>query len=322
MSEKQKVICIVGPTASGKTNIAVEVAKIIGSEVISADSRLVYRDFNIGTAKPTAEEMSGISHHLIDVATPEETYTVAKFKAEASEKIIEILNKNKTPIIAGGTGFYIKSLLEGLNLPDIRPDEDFRKEMREFTEEFGRQALYKKICDADPEIAEKLYQNDSFRIIRALEVIKATGKKMSELQTVSEPEYDVLYFGLSAENRDFLYERINHRVLFMIEQGLVAEVEGLIKKYGRTVALLKTLGYKEICEYLDTAERELKGENDESLSVNSFSIEATIANIQKNTRNFAKRQLTWFRANKKINWYFIDKMDSDTIVKEISQSFV
>jgi len=305
LNKKPKIIAIVGPTASGKTNIAIQTAKTLNGEIISADSRLVYKDFNIGTAKPTKEEMAEIPHYMIDIQSPEITYTVGKYKKEADEKIKEILNKNKVPIIAGGTGFYIRALLEGLDIPDVDPDEDFRQEMAEFVEKFGWQGIYEKLKQEDPEIAEKLYPQDVFRIIRALEVKKVTGQKMSEVQTLSEPEYDVLYCGLNAENRDFLYERINRRVLLMQEQGLVEEVKSLIQKYGRTNSLLKTLGYKEICEYFD----------------GNCALEEAVEKIQQNTRKFAKRQLTWFRANKKINWFFIDKMNSDEIIKEIVEKY-
>lgn len=304
-NKKSKVIAIVGPTASGKTNISIQTAKILDGEIISADSRLVYKDFNIGTAKPTIEEMDGITHYLVDIQSPAITYTASRYKDEADEKIKEILNKNKVPIIVGGTGFYVKALLEGLNIPDVRPDESFRQEMENFVKEKGKEALYKKLQESDPEMAKKLYPQDIFRIIRALEVQNATGQKMSELQTISESEYDVLYVGLNTEDRDFLYERINSRVLLMIKHGLVEEVESLIKKYGRTNALLKTLGYKEICEYFDGI----------------CNLEEAIANIQQHTRKFAKRQLTWFRANKKINWFFIDKMTSEEIVAEIVDKY-
>ena len=304
-SKKPKIIAIVGATASGKTNISIQTAKILNGEIISADSRLVYRDFNIGTAKPSKEEMAEIPHHLIDVESPSETYTASRYKDEADTKIKEILNKNKVPIITGGTGFYVRVLLEGLNIPDVRPDEDFRQKMEDFVKEEGKEALYEKLRESDPEMAEKLYPQDAFRIIRALEVQNVTGQKMSELQTISEPEYDVLYVGLNAEDRDFLYERINRRVLLMLEQGLVKEVQSLIEKYGRTNSLLKTLGYKEICEYFDGI----------------YTLEEAVANIQQHTRKFAKRQLTWFRANKKINWFFIDKMDSATIIDKIVEDY-
>jgi len=304
--KKPKIIALVGATASGKTNIAIQTAKILNGEIISADSRLVYKDFNIGTAKPTQEEMAEIQHHLIDVESPSITYTASRYKDEADTKIKEILNKNKVPIITGGTGFYVRVLLEGLNIPDVRPDEDFRQKMEDFVKEEGKEALYKKLRESDPEMAEKLYPQDAFRIIRALEVQNATGQKMSELQTMSEPEYDVLYVGLNAEDRDFLYERINRRVLLMLEQGLIEEVQSLIEKYGRTNSLLKTLGYKEICEYFDGI----------------YTLEEAVANIQQHTRKFAKRQLTWFRANKKMNWFFIDKMNNDEIVDKIVSKFL
>ncbi len=303
--KKPKIIAIVGPTASGKTNISIEVAKRLNGEIISADSRLVYKDFDIGTAKPAVEEMSVIPHYLINIEFPSKTYTVNRYKKDADKKIKEILFNKKIPIVVGGTGFYVKALLEGLNIPDVEPDEKFRKEMIDFVKEKGREALYQKLCETDFVMAEKLYPQDSFRIIRALEVQRATGKRMSEIQTLSVPEYNVFYFGLNAENRDFLYERINHRVRIMLKQGLLAEVEELIKRYGRTNSLLKTLGYKEICEYIDGI----------------YSLEEATAKIQQNTRKFAKRQLTWFRANKKINWFFIDTMSSNEIIDRIIEDY-
>ena len=176
-NKKSKVIAIVGPTASGKTNISIQTAKILDGEIISADSRLVYKDFNIGTAKPTIEEMDGITHYLVDIQSPAITYTASRYKDEADEKIKEILNKNKVPVIVGGTGFYVKALLEGLNIPDVRPDESFRQEMENFVKEKGKEALYKKLQESDPEMAKKLYPQDIFRIIRALEVQKCNRSK-------------------------------------------------------------------------------------------------------------------------------------------------
>ena len=303
--DKNKVIAIVGPTASGKTDVAVQVAKILGGEIVSADSRLVYKDFDIGTAKPTIEERQGIPHHFIDVESPLNIFTVGRYKKEASTKIKDVFGRDKVPIIAGGTGFYVKALLEGLDIPNVNPDEDFRREMQDFVKTYGKEALYKKLQDSDPVMAEKLMPNDSFRIVRALEVQKATGQKMSQIQTVSEPEHDVLYFGLNAEDREYLYDRINKRVDIMLEQGLVQEVECLIKRYGRTVSLLKTLGYSEICKYLD----------------GMWEFDFAVEKIKKHTRNFAKRQLTWFRANDRINWFFIDKMNRDKIIEEIVVSY-
>ncbi len=292
---KKKLIAIVGPTASGKTEISVKLAEKIGGEIISADSRLVYRDFNIGTAKPGIVEMRGIPHHMTDVADPGEVYTAGRYKKEAGELIKRI---SKPIIITGGTGFYVKALLEGLDMPEIGPDEDFRAKMKEL----GKEDLYKKLAREDPGMAEKLHYNDTFRIIRALEVKHLTGRPMSGLRAMSGPVYDVIYAGLNAADRDFLYERINRRVLKMIEKGLVNEVRELTGKYGKTVSLLNTLGYREICEHLDGV----------------CSLEQAIEKIQKNTRNFAKRQLTWFRANGKIRWFHIDETSQDEITGTIA----
>ncbi len=296
-----KVIAIVGPTATGKTEISVKLAKKLGGEIISADSRLVYRDFNIGTAKPSAEEMQGIPHYMIDVEDPQNTYTAGRYKKEAGDKIKEILNKNRIPIVVGGTGFYIRALLEGLDIPDIDPDHEFRKKMQEIAETKGKEVLHSKLKVIDPVIAEKLHPNDTFRVIRALEIHQLTGEPVSDFQTFSRPEYDVLYIGLNARNRDFLYDRINKRVLQMIDKGLVEEVKMLIDKYGRTISVLKTLGYREICDYLNGL----------------YSLEEAIEQIQKNTRNFAKRQLTWFRANQEINWFYIDENTPDEICEQV-----
>ena len=217
---KFDVIALVGPTASGKTEISVKLAELLGGEIISADSRLVYRDFNIGTAKPTPEEKRGIPHHLIDVENPKNTYTVGRYKKEASQAIEEIRDRGKIPIVAGGTGLYAKALLEGLNIPEIDPDEKFRQEMKQLVEIKGKEALYNTLKHFDPATAEKLHPNDTFRIIRALEVQHVMGKPMSEVRSKSEPEYKVLYVGLNAGDREFLYDRINRRVLQMMEKGL------------------------------------------------------------------------------------------------------
>lgn len=295
---KKKLIAIVGPTASGKTEISVKLAKELRGEIISADSRLVYRDFNIGTAKPEKEEMQGIPHHMIDIVEPTHTFTAGKYKIRAGL----LVEKIETPIVVGGTGLYVKALLQGLDIPGVEPDIEFRNTM----EKLEKQELYKKLMDCDPVMAEKLHPNDSFRIIRALEVQHLSGKPMSETQTMSPPDYDVLYVGLNSISREFLYERINLRVLKMLESGLIKEVEDLINKYGRTVSLLKTLGYKEICEYLDGL----------------YSLDEAVEKIQKTTRNFAKRQLTWFRANEKIHWFYIDEKNQDEICKEVIEAWI
>jgi len=296
-----QIISLVGPTSSGKTDIAIELAKALDGEIISADSRQVYCDFDIGTAKPSLEERRGVSHHLIDVESPFVTYSVSDFVEEAEKAIEDILKRGKTPIIAGGTGFYIKALLEGLDIPKVAPDDDFRAEMRDFAAKYGNDLLYQKLVKIDSVAAQKLHPNDVFRVIRALEINKHTGDLPSERQVLKESKYQGIYFGLNAQDRAFLYDKINSRTDVMLEKGLVEEVESLISKYGRNLKLLDTLGYKEICEYLD----------------GNITLDEAKAKIQKNTRNYAKRQLTWFGANPKIKWYHIDTMTKEEIVQDI-----
>lgn len=298
-----KIIALAGPTASGKSNIAIEIAKKIDAEIISCDSRLVYKDFNIGTAKPTTVEMQDIKHYMIDIASPQIVYSVSDY-VNTAKKIIE--NTSKNLIITGGTGFYMKALLEGLDIPKVAADEDFRKKMREIAKKNGNDFLYEKLMQIDPKMAEKLHKNDVFRIIRALEIFKNTNERPSIQQKIKKTNFDAIYFGLNAENRDFLYDKINTRTHQMIELGLITEVENLIKKYGKNLHLLNTLGYQEIVEYL----------NKES------SLDEAILKIQKKTRNYAKRQITWFRANKKIKWYYIDKTDKNEIVEDICLSLI
>ena len=300
-----KVLAIVGSTASGKTAVSVELAKRIDGEIISADSRLIYRDFNIGTAKPTVEEMCSIPHYMIDIIPPETLYSAGDYKKDASDAVEKIISKGKTPIVVGGTGFYVRSLLGGLNIPDVPADENFRAEMDKFVEDYGRQALYNKLASIDKTTADKLHYNDNVRVTRALEIFHATGKIMSEISSMSKPPYEVFYAGLNARDRAYLYDRANRRVDKMIESGLVDEVHRLVQKYGRTLPILKTLGYKEICEYFD----------------GKISLEEAVGLIKKHTRNYAKRQLTWFRANPEIHWYYIDEMSQEEIVEKIIREY-
>lgn len=299
--KKKKLIIIAGPTASGKTDLAIKLALKLNTEIISADSRLVYKDFNIGTAKPSVEEMNQVQHHLIDVVDPTFYYTVALYKDQANDIIDKIHEKGKIPIIAGGTGFYIRSAVDGLNLPDVKPNDELRNELAKFAKINGNEALYQKLIEIDPVAAEKLHYNDIFRISRAIEVYEATGKPISELQTRKPSRFDIHYVALKTDDRDLLYQRINQRVLTMLECGLIEEVKFLIDKYGQTLSLLKTLGYKEVVEFLE----------------NKCSYDEMIDNIQKNTRHFARRQLIWFRADDRINWYNIDKVDLNFITQDI-----
>ena len=285
----QKVIVIAGPTASGKTSLGVELAKKINGEVISADSMQIYKDMTIGTAKPTPEETENIPHYLIDFVSPDERYSVADFKKDAEEKIDEILAKGKVPIIVGGTGLYIDSLVYGIEFPDIEYDEDYRNSlMKEAENEEGLNKLYEEAKKIDPEAMEKISPSDKKRISRVLEIYHATGKTKTELEIKSREKgvkYDYIVFAIDWD-REKLYERINLRVDIMIEQGLVDEVKEVYNKYEKFPTAMQGLGYKEVVEYLE----------------GKISFEEMVEKIKLETRHFAKRQLTWFRKNKDIIW--------------------
>lgn len=272
-----KVIAVVGPTASGKTSYAIELAKEINGEIVSADSRLVYKGFDIGTAKPTMEEREGIPHYMIDIVEPEEDYSVGRYVKDAKIVINDILSRGKTPIIVGGTGLYINALLMNYDFTDAEPDYKLREEL------MASDNLYQMLIQLDEETARTIEPNDKKKIVRAIEIIKTTGKKI--LKTMSGSEYNVEWTGRNFP-RNELYERINRRVDLMIEQGLINETKHLLEKHGRIPNLINTIGYQEIISYLD-------GE----LTLNN-----AIDMLKQNTRRYAKRQLTWFRRNSEIKW--------------------
>ena len=285
---KTKVIVICGPTASGKTKLSIELAKKINGEIVSCDSMQIYKDMTIGTAKPTSEEMQGIKHYLIDCVSPETRYSVADYKKDAIFAIKEIIAKGKVPIIVGGTGLYLESLIYNIEYNEIEVDLKYRKELEKIEKEEGLESLYKKAEVIDPEAIKKISHNDKKRIFRILEIYKSTGKTKTQLEIESrknKPEYDFLLFGITMD-REKLYERINLRVDLMIKAGLVEEVKNLCKKYKELPTALQGLGYKEVVEYLDS----------------KISKEEMIEKIKQETRRYAKRQLTWFRKYDNLIW--------------------
>lgn len=290
----KKVIAIAGPTASGKTALAVELAKKINGEVISCDSMQIYKDMSIGTAKPTVEEMEGVPHYLIDFVSPDERYSVADFKRDAEEKIEYVLSRGKVPILCGGTGLYIDTLVLGIDYPEIELDQEYRDElMKKAESEEGLKELYEEAKSIDPEAMEKISENDKKRITRVLELYKATGKTKTELEKISRSngvKYDYRVFAIDMD-REKLYDRINRRVDIMIEQGLIDEVRNVIDKYDKFPTAMQGLGYKEVVEYFD----------------GKLTKQEMIDKIKQETRRYAKRQLTWFRKNKNIVW--IDGLD-------------
>lgn len=274
---KPKVIAIVGPTASGKTKMAIDLAKQIDGEVISADSRYVYRGFDIASAKPTMEEREGVPHYLIDIVEPEVDYSVADFYDDARDKIFDIIQRGKTPIVAGGTGLYFRVLLETYDLPRVEANPKLRAEL-ELRE---KEDLLSELLTLDPVSYGKIKDANKRRIVRALEVTKTLGKPFSEASCEKEPEFDVDWKMPIINSREELYDRINRRVDLMVEQGVIEETKKLLEKHGRIKNFICTIGYQEILTYLD-------GE---------ASLEEALDKLKQHSRNYAKRQLTWFRKN-------------------------
>lgn len=276
---KPPLVVIAGPTASGKSALALELAADLGGLIVSADSRQVYRGFDIGTAKPSAQELQAIPHRLIDVVPPTETFTAAQFRQLARAEIAKAHAEGRLPLLVGGTGLYIRSVLGGYAIPEVPPDAELRAKLEALADPHAQ------LAEVDPVSAARLHPNDRVRIIRALEVFYLTGKPISELQTREESPYQVAFLALDWP-RETLYERINQRTLQMFDMGLPAEVRALAERYGPDLPLLQTLGYAETLKWQ-------QGE---------LSEEEAIALIQQNTRRYAKRQLTWFRREPDVVW--------------------
>ena len=291
---KTKVIAVVGPTASGKSALAVEICRRFGGEVISADSMQIYKHMSIATAKPDEAEMNGIRHHLIDFLEPDEACSVGRFVADAKAAIARIIGGGRLPVICGGTGLYIDSLLNGIEFTDESADMSVRKELKELYEQEGLDYLLNILSGIDPESAEKLSaERNPKRIMRAIELYRTTGVTLSEQNRNSrlkESEYDALIFGLTASDRQYLYDRINRRVDIMLENGLVAEAEQVLSM-NLSATSSAAIGYRQLIPYF-------KGED---------SLGSCVERLKTETRHYAKRQLTWFRRNSDINWINIDE---------------
>lgn len=296
---KPIVYVIGGPTASGKSKLAVELAKKVNGEIISADSMQIYKEMNIGTAKVNKEEMQGVQHYLVDFVSPDERYSVSNFKKDAEKSIEEILEKGKTPIVVGGTGLYIDSLIYGIEFQNEEVDLEYREKLNKIADEKGLESLYKKAQEIDPEAMKKISINDRKRIIRVLEIYHKTGKTKTEQELQSrknEVKYEYKVFAITMD-REKLYERIEKRIDFMIEQGLIEEVKQILEKYHTFPTAMQGLGYKEVVEYLE----------------GSCTKEEMIEKIKKETRHYAKRQLTWFRKNKETIWLDGEKSTDENV---------
>ena len=305
----KRIVAVVGPTASGKTALAVELALRFNGEVVSADSMQVYRKLNIGTAKPTAEEMRGIPHHMLDVAEPGESYSVSRYEKEATACVEDILSRGKLPILCGGTGLYLDALIRGGGFLESGVDSGLRAKLEEEWEQQGGEAMLARLTAFDPHSAARLHLNDKKRIIRAVEVYLQTGITISEHNARTAalpPKYDAVMLGLRTEPRQILYDRINRRVTKMLETGLEQEARQLLENGDLVGTAAQAIGYKEMLAY--------------------FCGEATLAEaadlIRQKSRNYAKRQLTWFQRDERVNWITYNQSEAEAEVFHIATKFL
>ena len=288
----------------GKTALSIELAKKINGEIVSADSMQIYKDMDIGSAKPTIQEMQGIKHYMIGVISPDKRYSVAEYKQDAKKAIKEIIEKGKIPIVVGGTGLYVNSLIYEIEYNDIEIDEEYRKNLEKIADTEGLEKLYNEACRIDPEAMQIISKNDRKRIIRVLEIYKQTGKTKTQLEIESrqkEVEFDYKVFAIDMD-REALYDRINRRVDIMLQNGLIEEVQSLLKKYKNYPTAMQGLGYKETKMYLE----------------GQITKEELVEMIKIETRRYAKRQLTWFRKNKETIWLDAEKTIGENIAEIIN----
>ena len=302
-----KIVCIAGPTASGKTGLAVSLAKELGGEVVSCDSMQIYRGMDIGTAKPTREEREGIPHYMLDVADPEENYSVSRYVETATPIVEDILARGKWAIVAGGTGLYMDSLIRGNSFAPY-PETGRRETLEAIARQQGIEVLMEELRSVDPDTAERLHLSDKKRIIRALEIYQETGITMTEHNRRTQlvpPRFFPLWLGLDFADRQMLYRRIDRRVDLMMEQGLYREVEQLLASgVGRNTTAMQAIGYKEMAEAVEGL----------------CTVEDAVARIQQASRRYAKRQLTWFRRNANIHW--LTRMEENEEILTRARQFV
>ncbi len=289
---------VCGPTATGKTELAVRLCRALSGEVVSADSMQIYSELTIGTARPDEAEMGGVPHHLLGFVPPEASFSVADYVAAARAAIDEIAARGRQPVVAGGTGLYITSLCDGVRFGAFKGDSEIREQLRREAEERGGEVLLARLREIDPEAAQKLHPNDTFRLTRALEIYLTTGVTKTEWERRSKaeaPAYDLRMIGLTFRDRATLYERIDRRVDRMVERGLVAEAEGLYRRGLRDAQSMRAIGYKELVEHFE----------------GRCTLAEAVAAIKQNSRRYAKRQLTWFRRDERISFLELDGLTAE-----------
>ena len=301
---REQILAIVGPTAVGKTKLSLRLAQDLAGEIISADSMQIYKGMDIGTAKATSEERKIVPHHMIDIVDPEQEFSVADFQSEVDELIPKIDQRGKLPMLVGGTGLYIKSVIQGFLFPDMEKDWELRNRLEAEAEEKGTEHVHDKLKEVDPKLADKLHPNDLRRVIRGIEVYRQTGKTITHFKQKAKerpPRYEADKIGLFRE-REKLYERINKRVDNMIEQGLVTEVKNLYQQgYDLELTSMQALGYKQLIKHFE-------GEYD---------LEEAIRLIKRDTRHFAKKQLTWFKRDDSIKWFDVEEYGFNELVTAV-----
>ena len=300
---KKKAVVVVGATASGKTALGVHIAKNFGGEVISADSMQIYKTLSISTAKPTLDEMCGVTHHLIDFLPLSEKYSVSNYCRDARQVFDELSQKSILPVIVGGTGLYIDSFISNTQFIEDAFSDKVRSDLQNELQEKGINELYKELCSVDPVAAEKIHPNNKVRVLRALEVYRATGKTITWQAEAShnvESDIEPLFIGINYRDREKLYERINKRVDIMLESGLLDEVE-LFMQSSPSQTAYNAIGCKELIPYLS----------------GQASLDECVENLKRETRRYAKRQITWFKRNKNINWFYADELSADELYFKI-----
>ncbi|MCQ6274184.1 tRNA (adenosine(37)-N6)-dimethylallyltransferase MiaA [Bacillus sp. V3B] len=305
MTTKCKLLVLIGPTAVGKTKTSIELAKAFNGEIISGDSMQVYKKLDIGTAKIKPLEMEGIPHYLIDIKDPDEPFSAAEFQVLVRDRISEITSRGKLPIIVGGTGLYIQSVLFDYQFSEAPTDDEFRKNLEMQAEKEGIHFLHDQLMKLDPESGARIHPNNVRRVIRAIEVFHCTGKTMSEFQRKQQPDslYDTAIVGLTMD-REKLYARINKRVDMMIHEGLVHEVEQLFQQGLKGCQSIQAIGYKEMYEYFE----------------GKVSFEQAVENLKQNSRRYAKRQLTWFRNKMDVKWFdMTEEIEPISLAKKIDE---
>jgi tRNA dimethylallyltransferase len=300
-----KVVTVIGPTASGKTELSLKIADEYDAEIISADSMQIYKDMDIGTAKASKEVQKKINHHQIDIISPEDDYSLADYQNDVDPIIKDIFSRNKLPMLVGGTGLYVNAVLEGFTLPDMEVDQNLRDKLHKQAEEKGTQFVHDKLKEIDPKLADKLHPNDIRRVIRGIEIYKQTGHTKTyykKKQKQSPPRYDSIKIGLT-RNRQELYDRINKRVDQMIEDGLVREAKHIYENYNlkKDSTATQAIGYKEIFAYL----------------AGEYNLDEAVRLIKRNSRHYAKKQHTFFKRDESIKWFNLSEIDKDELFSNV-----